>query len=188
MILGTLAAIFAWLLSAAPAPSWLDEPLAAWNTPGRPVPAAPRLKESREDTTTRCRLTVLRSTPGELEVAAAGWIAFHHLDRQLLRDEVEIIGGMAAADETCRPMTYNLFVFVGGRFAGALSPAPMSSRLDASSGAVRLTAPDRITADFSRYNNADTPCCPSSHIVVRYTIDRSGPHPVVVPIERRARP
>ncbi len=84
----------------------------------------------------------------------------------------------------CRPVTYNLFVFVGGRFAGSLSPTPMSSRLDGSSSVVRLPLPT-ITAEFARYTSSDTPCCPSSRVTVRYRIDRSDSGPLVVPTEIR---
>jgi len=52
---------------------------------------------------------------------------------------------MTAADGMCRPAHFNVFVFVGGRFAGTLSPQLMTSRLDASIGALR------IAAEFARY-------------------------------------
>ena len=136
----------------------------------------------------RCQLTLLGSTAGERALATAGWIPFHNFDQQLWRDDVEIVGGMAGSDAMCRPASFNLFVFVGDRFAGILSPVLMSSQLDASSGAVRITGSDTITADFSRYTSTDVLCCPSSHVTVRYKIDRSLTPPVVVPIERRVRP
>ena len=85
----------------------------------------------------------------------------------------------------CRPVTYNVFVFVGGRFAGTISPTTMTSRLDGSSGAVRITSRDTITAEFSRYADKDALCCPSSRVTVRYRIDRSGSQPVVVPTDIR---
>jgi LppP/LprE lipoprotein len=91
---------------------------------------------------------------------------------------------MRAADEACLPAVYHLFVFVGGRFAGTLSPVPMSSRLDGSAGAVRLSPP-LISAEFARYAGDDPPCCPSSRVTVRYRVDRLPAGPVVVPIEVR---
>ena len=79
-------------------------------------------------------------------------------------------------------------MFVGGTFAGVLSPTPMTSRLDGSSGAVRLPLPN-ITAEFARYTSADPLCCPSSRVTVRYRIDRSAAGPVVAPVEiRTSRP
>jgi hypothetical protein len=84
----------------------------------------------------------------------------------------------------CRPVAYNLFVFVAGRFAGVLSPTHMTSRLDSSAGAVRLPLP-AITADFARYTSTDALCCPSSHVRVSYRIDRTAAGPVVAPAEIR---
>ena len=85
----------------------------------------------------------------------------------------------------CRPETYNLFAFVGGRFAGTLSPTPMTSRLDGSSGAVRMPLPD-ITAQFARFTSSDPLCCPSGHVTVRYVIKRGAAGPVVAPVEVKA--
>ena len=84
----------------------------------------------------------------------------------------------------CRPVTYNLFVFVRGQFAGLLSPTAMASRLDSSSGAVRMTLP-ALTAEFARYSSNDPLCCPSSRVTVRYRIDRTAAGPVVAPVEIR---
>lgn len=85
----------------------------------------------------------------------------------------------------CRPETYNLFVFVGNRFAGTLSPMPMTSRLDGSSGAVRMPLPD-ITAQFARFSSTDPLCCPSGHVTVRYRVSRGAEGPVVAPIDVKA--
>ena len=175
-------------LQGTSSPNWLDGPLSGWNEPGSVTPKPPRSDDSRENVMRRCQLTLLGSTAGERALATAGWIPFHNFDQQLLGDGVEIVGGMAGSDGMCRPTSYNLFVFVGDRFAGVLSPVLMSSRLDASSGAVRISTGDTITAEFSRYTSTDALCCPSSHVTVRYKIDRSGTQPVVVPIERRVRP
>ena len=69
---------------------------------------------------------------------SSGWIPFWNFDQQLVRDDIEILGGMRGGDGMCRPLNYNVFVFVRGQFAGALSPASMDSRLDSSSGVVRI--------------------------------------------------
>jgi hypothetical protein len=92
---------------------------------------------------------------------------------------------MSAADGMCRPVAYNLFVFVGGRFAGVLSPAVMTSRLDGSSGAVRMLSRDSLSAEFARYKEGDALCCPSSRVSVGYRIDRASGRPLVEPIEIR---
>jgi hypothetical protein len=166
--------------------SWLDRPLTNWNTAGQALPAAKAGEESGESIVQRCRLTVPRSTPAEQAVAAAGWIPFHNFDQQIVREDVEIVGGMIGADGMCRPVSYNLFVFVGGRFAGVLSPSLMTSRLDGSSGAVRL-APPTVVVEFSRYAPKDPLCCPSSHLTVRYAIQRTAKGPVVAPVDVRSR-
>jgi hypothetical protein len=171
----------------APPASWLDRPLSPWNVSGSPMPKATRGEESRANVMKRCDLKPLGSTAGERALADAGWIPYYNFDQQLRLDDLEIVGGMTAADGMCRPVGYNLFVFVGGHFAGTLSPAPMTSRLDSSSGAVRIAGKDVITVDFVRYTSTDPLCCPSSHVAVRYKIDRSVPSAVVVPTEIRAR-
>ena len=164
--------------------SWLDRPLASWNRAGGPVPQAPGGDEATASVIRRCQLTPPRSTSAERAVEAAGWIPFWNVDQQLVRDDVEIVGGMRGADGMCRPLTYNLFVFVGGRFAGVLSPTPMTSRLDGSSGVVRM-APPAITAEFARFASTDPLCCPSSRVTVRYRIERTAAGPVVAPVEVR---
>jgi len=165
--------------------SWLDAPLANWNKAGQDRPKAPPSDESVSDVLARCRLMPLRSTPAERAIASAGWIPFLYYDQRLAREDVEIVAGMRSADGMCRPARYNLFVFVGGRFAGVLSPTAMTSRTDGSSAAVRLPLPN-ITAEFTRYSENDPLCCPSAHVTVRYRIERTGDGPVLLPIEIRA--
>jgi hypothetical protein len=191
VLAGTALMLIASTAAAQNAPaSWLDRPLTAWNKPGDKLPAPPRGQgtiESREAVVSRCRLKPPASTAGERAVQAAGWIPFWNFDQQLVRDYVEIVGGMRDADGMCRPATYNLFVFVGGQFAGLLSPTHMTSRMDSSSGAVRFLLPS-VTAEFSRYTNNDPLCCPSSRVRVTYRIDRPPEGPVVVATEVTARP
>jgi len=171
-------------LAQAPPASWLDRPAVGWNKAGDKPPAPPAIQggESRGEIVGRCKLMPPQSTAAERAVDGAGWIPFWNFDQQLVRDDVEVVGGMRGADGMCRPTSYNLFVFVGGRFAGVLSPAPMGSRLDSSSGAVRLPLPN-VTVDFARYTSTDALCCPSSHVRVTYRIDRAAAGPVVVPTE-----
>jgi hypothetical protein len=164
--------------------SWLDRALTSWNHAGDAVPIAPAADEANTSVISRCRLTPPRTTTAERAVDAAGWIPFWNVDQQLVREDVEIVGGMRGADGMCRPVTYNLFVFVGGRFAGVLSPTAMMSRTDGSSSVVRLPLP-MITAEFARYTSTDPLCCPSSRVTVRYRIDRTAVGPVVAPVEVR---
>lgn len=166
--------------------SWLNqEPLKGWNNPGAPIPAPPDAGEPRADLLERCDLTVSIKTSAESAIAEAGWIPFRLFDREIVKGDVEIMGGMAGADGMCRPGPFNVFVYVGGRFAGTLSPSPMMSRLDASIGATRLVEDDGITAEFLRYASDDPLCCPSSRVVVRYRIERADGQPIVTPLDVR---
>jgi hypothetical protein len=185
-----LSAVASLASAQTPPASWLDRPLASWNKAGDPTPAPPAnpaTSESRESIIKRCKLTPPRSTAAERAVDAAGWIPFWNFDQQLVREDVEIVGGMWGADGMCQPANYNIFVFVGGRFAGVLSPVPMTSRLDSSSGVVRMQ-PSAITAEFARYTSADPMCCPSSHVRVSYRIERTPGRSVVVATDVAARP
>ena len=160
--------------------SWLDRPLVNWTK------ESPSLSGARPAGRVDSTCPVLSpSTPPESAVKAAGLIPFLNFDQRLLRDDVEIVGGAGGVDSSCAPIDYNLFVFVGGRFAGSLSPAVMVSRKDASSGAVRILSADTISAEFARYTNKDSECCPSARMTVRYRIDRSGRQPLVVPVDVR---
>jgi hypothetical protein len=164
--------------------SWLDRPLANWNKEGESVPSAPAGDEPTESVISRCKVTPPRLTMAERAVESAGWIPFWNFDQQLVREDLEIVGGMRGADGMCRPVAYNLFVFVRGQFAGRLSPTPMVSRLDSSSGVVRMSLPV-VTTEFVRYSSNDPLCCPSSRVTVRYRIEDRTAGPVVVPVEIR---
>ncbi len=171
----------------APAPrtagSWLDGPLAPWNAPASPVPRA-SLDEPLTDLVARCRLDVPTSTDAERAVGAAGWIPFLLFDREMREHGLEIIGGMTGADGMCRPLGFNAFVFVNGRFAGTLSPVPMSSRTDGVLGAVRSVDAETVAAEFSRYANDDALCCPSRRMSVRYRVAHDDA-PAVAPADVR---
>jgi LppP/LprE lipoprotein len=164
-----------------PPASWLDRPVAGWVTAGQAMPRARAAEEPLADVIRRCLLTPPRSSAAE-QVRTAGWIPFWNFGKPLVRGDVEIIGGMVGADGMCRPVAYNLFVFVGGRFAGTLSPVAMTSRLDGASGVVSLEG-DGVTVEFARYRATDPLCCPSSRVTVRYRVDRAAADPIVVPIE-----
>lgn len=159
---------------------WLDRPVQNWNRAGAALPAgaadAAVVKEARD----RCRLPA-PATPGGRALTSAGWIAQPHLDRELVRGEIEILTGAASLDDACAPQAFNLFVFVAGRFAGTLSPIPMSPSADGYAGPVRF-AGDGISAEFARYKAGDASCCPSARMAVQYQIDNTSGTPSVVPI------
>ncbi len=160
---------------------WLDRPLANWNVPGAAIPPA----ESPRDLegVRRCQLTE-PSTPAAQALAAEGWIPFHHLDRELVQDEVNVLGGLLRTSDDCGPLVFNLFVFVRGRFAGTVSPVAMNQQTDGVAGPVRLLPDGSLSAEFARYGATDTPCCPSGRLTVRYRIE-DGAMPVLVPVEVR---
>jgi hypothetical protein len=179
--------LFAWL-QAQPQirpTSWLDQPLANWNKAGVLVPRAPAPAEPLRTVIGRCGLRPYDSA-GAASVTAAGWIPFQYFGKPLEQADVEIIGGMTGADGMCRPTGYNVFVFVAQRYAGTLSPTPMTSRQDGSSGEIRLLLPE-IAADFARYTERDPLCCPSARATVRFRIDRTKAGAVIVPIDIGAR-
>ncbi len=180
--------ILALLVAAVQAGSgsWLDKPVSAWNVAGAALPKPPvraatdngRI-ESRDELIKRCDLKTDRETPEARAIADAGWVPFLHFDQELKQSDVTILDGMAGADGMCRPLEFHVFVFVAGRFAGTLSPAPMSSRIDGAASVVRLRQAGTLTAEFQRYTSTDALCCPSSRVTVTYTVDRSGKAPVV---------
>ena len=162
--------------------SWLDRPLENWNAAARSLPAAPTGGEGRDQLVARCKVEAHRQTPAEQALAAAGWIPLPHAGRPLVRDDIEILDGVAAMDRSCDPTEFNAFVFVGGRFAGTVSPVSMGVKRDGLAGPIRLVAADAITVDFARYRKTDPECCPSAHVSVRFRIDRGGPSPLVLPV------
>jgi hypothetical protein len=166
--------------------AWLDQSLAGWNPPGAPLPKGTADAAARADALKRCKLTP-PATTADRALDAAGWIPQPHLDRRLVSDDVEgieIVAGFSSFDGTCAPAAFNLFVFVGGRFAGTLSPVSMTPRSDASAGPVRFVNAG-ISAEFARYKPGDSDCCPTARVAVQYRIDRSPAGPSVVPVNVR---
>jgi LppP/LprE lipoprotein len=179
-----LAVLFGFVATAQT--SWLDRPLAGWNAAGAPLPKGSADAAGRADALKRCKLTP-PSTAADHALEAAGWIPQPHLDRRLVSNDVadiEIVAGFSSLDANCLPAAFNLFVFVGGRFAGTLSPGSMTPRTDASAGPVRFVN-DGISAEFARYKAGDSDCCPSARVAVQYRIDRSAAGPSAVPVNVR---
>lgn len=167
--------------TAAQGTAWLDRPIENWNKPGALVPRGPAGRSDHDDASERCKVKPPQ-TPAARAVTSAAWVPQSYLDRELIKDDVEIVAGVSGLDSKCEPTGYNLFVFVGGRYAGALSPRPMVPGTDAAAGVVRF-ADEGITAEFVRYKAGDSTCCPSSRVSVRYRIDRSAGGPIVVPLD-----
>jgi hypothetical protein len=184
LVLAVAATLFSATMSAQSDTSWLERPMTPWASTA--VPAARAGSESQNVLERRCGSSSLTASPTADPVRKAGWAPFLHFDRAITRDDVEVIGGMtAAATPGCEPTMFNLFVFVGGTFAGTISPVAMGQGRDGVVGAVRVTGADALTAEFARYTKTDTECCPSSRVRVTYRIERAGAQPTLVPVDMR---
>jgi len=182
-VLRALVALVALVLAVGSSPTqlpgadaWLDQTTANWNRPEASVPRAP-VAEGAAQNLTRCGEAGRPPTlVADRAVCAAGWTLFGPAQ---LFAATTVVMAMADVDGMCRPLRYQAFVFVDGRFAGTLSPVPMDSRTDGALGAVRLFRAAEMVADFARYTSTDALCCPSRTSTVTYGIERSPRGPVV---------
>jgi hypothetical protein len=166
--------------AGAQAGSWLDAPPRSFNAPGAAVPAAPAAVSGNRD---RCRdRERAAATPEEALLAAAGWRLESYWPTQRAGD-LAVVTATADYDGMCRPAGFNGFAFAGGRYAGALAPEPMISRLDgALVDAPTVGADGRIVASFVRYASTDPLCCPSrGHTRVTYRVATGAAGPTLVP-------
>jgi heat shock protein HslJ len=154
----------------------LDNPKSAlWNTPGQPIPSAPKSQGTAD---ARCRdASRPAQLPEDRQVRDRGWdlVGAYQGGWQIV-----VIGGGAGYDGMCRPRQYQEFVFVRGAFAGTLSPRPMESRTDGALSRVSLQSATRLTAEYARYAESDALCCPSR--TTRVTFDVASDGPVVRPV------
>jgi hypothetical protein len=171
--------------STAQSSSWLDRATVKWNTAGAALPGPPAMTEPRQALMKRCPSSVASGASADA-IEKAGWVPILHVDRRISREDVEVVGGMSSAGPACELTAFQLFAFAGGRFAGTLSPAIMRANRDGVAGAVRITGPDALTAEFARYLPGDAECCPSSIVRVTYRINRGGAGPVLDAVEVRA--
>lgn len=158
---------------------WLDRPPSAWNRAGAPLPSAPegwRDAENRE----ACAVAIRPPTSDVDRVLTdAGWFLFGPV--QGWGDAVVLMAN-AAWDGMCRPWRYQYFVFVGGRFAGTLSPDLMDARTDGAGQRITLASESELAADFLRYGETDALCCPTRISEARFQIVRGAEGPVVMPL------
>jgi len=118
-------------------------------------------------------------TADDNAVVSAGWTLFGSYQSGW---GVRVVGARAGLDGMCRPMDYQYFVFVNGRFAGTVSPFAMGSRSDGSASPPSMSGGGKnLDVSFARYAAADPLCCPSSTTYVSYHIDTSGGAPLLVP-------
>jgi LppP/LprE lipoprotein len=165
---------------------WLDRPLAPWNQAGAPVPRSPDATPHQAENRERCRAVIRTpASAADRAVTAAGW--WLSGPARTLGD-TSVVAASADWDGMCRPWSYQVFVFVGDRFAGTLSPVLMNARTDGAWQAARIESPFHLTADFLRYTTADPLCCPSRLSEVAYRIDPVAGGPVVMPTVVLTRP
>ena len=186
LILVVAVTLLPTTVSAQSDTSWLDRPLASWSHAPGTAPQARAGTEAQSALERRCGSSSLTASAAAEALRKAGWAPFLHFDRTIARGDIEILGGMtAAASPGCEPTVFNLLVFVGGTFAGTISPIVMEQGRDGVAGAVRVTAADALTAEFARYRAKDAECCPSSRVRVTYRIERAGSRPTLVPLDLR---
>jgi hypothetical protein len=162
---------------------WLDAPLKNWNTPKAQIPGAPAPIAVWPDDPSCSRNVRSPRTVEDYAVRAAGWFLFgsSYSDK-----DTSLIRANTAVDGMCRPLGFQVFVFVDGVFAGTLSPVPMHSRADGALVRAEPLDDNSIVARYSRYAANDALCCPSRTSTVTFHIDRAIPlvTPVTVTTER----
>jgi len=154
--------------------AWFDRPLTNWNKVKAPIPKSP-VKTVIDN---QCREQVRPAiTANDQALNKAGWLLYGSVQTY---GKTSVISAMSGVDGMCRPMGYQDFVFVDGKFAGTLSPRPMDSRTDGASQRIVLPNSDRIIVVFNRYKDTDPLCCPSQLSRVIYQIETVSGVPVVV--------
>jgi LppP/LprE lipoprotein len=113
------------------------------------------------------------------EVTDAGWFLTGQRETP---SGTTIILAESDADGMCRPLRYQAFVFIEGKFAGTLSPIPMNSREDGSIGPIHSFHLSRFDVAFNRYTKSDPLCCPSMQTFVSYKVETVNGRPLLVPL------
>lgn len=156
---------------------WLDRPLNNWNKASANIPKPP-VKTVIDN---QCSAQVREgTTPADKAIEKLGWLLYGAVQSY---GKTSVILAMSGVDGMCRPMGYQEFVFVEGKFAGTLSPRPMDSRTDGSSQRTILQNGDRLLTVFNRYRDTDPLCCPSQLSRVFYQIETKNGVSLVVPKE-----
>ncbi len=170
LAIGVLTGIFPLLAEEkSPKPSWLDKLLTNWNQPGVPIPK-PSLETVDSNELTRCKERVRPpSDAADQSLNQAGWTLFGPVQK---KGNAAFILAMSGADGQCRPLGFQGFVFVDGKFAGVVSPFAMDARTDSALdlNKIRLKDATDLEIEFLRYSDVDPFCCPSRTQVVTYKI------------------
>jgi hypothetical protein len=162
-----------------PGGQWMDgQRIENWNKKGDAIPAAPKAEGPPILAASNMRGPSLSTGPcaeqlrkpfgpEDKAVMDAGWALVGSLQ---IHSGVAVLGGASGADAMCRPLNFQVFVFVDGRFAGTLSPQPMTPRTDGMLLAVQLYG-QTLRATYQRYSEKDPLCCPSRQSEVMFKLD-----------------
>jgi hypothetical protein len=180
--LWTIIVLVAVMLAPVPRPAvaddgWLAGDLATWNAPGSVIPSAPgKASVGAPDCASNVRPP---ETPEDAQVVGRGWLLHAPYQRGW---GVSVVQGTLGFDANCRPVVYQIFVFVDGAFAGTLAPEPMLPRTDGALVNFGLGS-DGVSALYDRYAPSDALCCPSAQTRVRFAVERPPAGPVVTPTQ-----
>ncbi len=164
------------IAQTGPGGSWLDG-TDNWNMVDASIPEAPVYPEGSN--LVNCDISKrIASLPEDVLIEAAGWSLTGSAQ---VHGSTTAIMAMADADGMCRPLDYQVFVFIDGEFSGTLSPTPMDSRTDGSMISFNLYRDGFIDALFNRYTPEDALCCASGQSRLFYEVERDSDRPVLVP-------
>ena len=152
--------------------AWLDRPLVNWNKEPTELPR-PVASMDRQEIQTRCP-NLLRQAEGsfEHELVSAGWLLYGAFQSFGV---TKVVTAMSGADNECRPLGYQAFVYLGDSYAGTLSPVTMDSLTNGALTTIRLNSANNISAEFARYRESDSACCPSRMSYVSYEVSTDEP-------------
>jgi hypothetical protein len=154
---------------------WLDKQLSNWNNSTVGPPNSPKIG----DVAPECMGGVRRASTAEDQVlTSTGWTLFGPQEKF---GGTLVLKAMSSVDGMCRPLDYQVFVFVNGQFAGTLSPLPMNSRTDGAEISVHFSSEVTLNAEFQRYAPSDPMCCPSRIARVAYKIEKRNGRSILVP-------
>jgi heat shock protein HslJ len=152
--------------------AWLDRPLVNWNKQSTELPR-PAASIDQQEIQTRCpNLLRQADSPFEHELVAAGWLLYGALQSF---GTTKVVTAMSGTDNECRPLGYQAFVYFGDSYAGTLSPATMDSLTNGALTTIRLSSANNISAEFARYTENDSPCCPRRMSYVTYEVSTDEP-------------
>jgi len=176
--LSVFAIVFIATLGSGQGPSqtiWLDKQISNWN---KSVAGPPNSRKIGDVAfAPECDLRSA-DTAEDRVLTRAGWTLFGPQEKF---GGTLVVVATSNVDGMCRPLDYQVFVFVKGRFAGTLSPLPMNSRTDGAESSVHFSSELALSADFLRYKASDPMCCPSRTTRVSYRIEKKNGEPILVP-------